>query len=184
MIWASQYKQASQPFTFDANLNIYSLTYIILGTLAVLTVATLMVKQFFPGSLYVPTTKLQLSLPSGMQILPPFYADVLFNVALVAPAEEFGKLVTSISFYNALKNTWGDFPAKVAAVGIPVFSWAILHTYRNTAYQGQYMGVMVLTAFIAGLVMYAVMWKTKSVLAAIFVHALYNILVLYMAYYP
>ncbi len=44
------------------------------------------------------------------------------------------------------------------------------------------MGVMVATAFIAGLIMYGVMWKTKSVLAAIFVHALYNSIILYLAY--
>lgn len=181
VIWASHYKQAANPFVFDANLNIYSLIYIVLGTLGVLVVSTFMVRQFVASSLYVPTTKLQMQLPAGIE-LPPFWADVLFNVALVAPAEEFGKLVTSISFYNAIKGTFGDFAGKAVSVTIPVFSWAILHVYRNLQYQGAYMGVMVSTAFIAGIIMYAVLWKTKSLLASIFVHILYNSVILYMAY--
>lgn len=184
VIWASHYRQEASPFVFDQNLGLTAFAYIAIGTVAVLTVSTVLVRQFVSSSLYVPTTQLQMQLPSGIE-LPPFWADVLFNVALVAPAEEFGKLVTSISLYNAVKGTFGDFTGKVVSTAIPVFSWAILHTYRNPDYQGTYMAVLVGTACAAGAIMYVVLWKTKSLLAPIFVHALYNAIILYWRYtYP
>jgi membrane protease YdiL (CAAX protease family) len=70
--------------------------------------------------------------------------------------------------------------AKYVAVVAPIAGWALLHTFDNPAYQTQYMLVFVSSAFLAGLLMYYAMSKTKSLLAAMLIHAGYNIVILYL----
>lgn len=186
LLWFQQYyKETHQLLVYDENLHSMSLVYVVLGVIASLAIATYMTSAYLQqtvSSIYVPTTKMSLSI--GSTILPAFWSDVLFTLTLVAPAEECSKLVSSLGFYVWLKDKIGNWLAKVIAIVVPIGMWALLHTYQNPAYQGQYMTVFVGTAFIAGLVIEYIMMKTKSLLAAILCHAAYNCVVLYIAYNP
>lgn len=175
----------SQEFIkYDENLQGSTLLYVILGAMGSLMIATYLVSRYvnqsMVSSIFVPVTKLGLSV--GTLNLPAFWSDVLFTLTLVAPAEEMSKLVTHVAAYAWLKDKIGVTFAKVLAIIVPIGTWATLHTYRNPAYQGSYMAIMVLTAFLAGLLIFYVMKKTNSVLAAILCHSLYNITVLYLTY--
>jgi membrane protease YdiL (CAAX protease family) len=108
---------------------------------------------------------------------------VLFTIVLVASSEEIAKLCVHLSLYIWLKEKFGDSIAKLLAIIIPIFSWAILHTYRNPEYQGVNMTVAVATAFTGGLIMFAVMKWRRSIMVAILVHAAYNCAIIYMRYY-
>jgi len=186
LLWFQQYyKETHQLLVYDENLHSMSLVYVVLGVIASLAIATYLTSAYLQqtvSSIYVPTTKMSLSI--GTTILPAFWSDVLFTLTLVAPAEECSKLVSSLGFYVWLKDKIGDWLAKVIAIVVPIGMWALLHTYQNPQYMGEYMMVFVGTAFIAGLVIEYIMMKTKSLLAAILCHALYNCVLLYIMYHP
>lgn len=185
-------KESGLIVAYDSNLDFWGLMLIALGVMGSLAVASYLVSNYVTASvgtvvssIYVPVTKLGLTV--GQLQLPGFYSDVLFTLTLVAPAEECAKLVTSVGLYSWLGGVFGrggQAEAKVISAVTPIVVWALLHTYRNPMYQGQYMLVMVLTAFLAGLIIFAVMQRTKSLLAAILCHAIYNIIILYLTYNP
>ena len=186
MLWFRVYFKDSGLLQYDQNLVSVSLAMVLAGIVSCLVVATYMVTNYtaptagqWVSSIYVPSATLGLSV--GQFTIPSAWSDVLFTLTLVVPAEECGKLVTQLGMYTWLKDALAGSVAKAISIVTPIIVWGLLHTYRNPAYQGQYMMVMVATAIIAGLVMYAVMWKTKSLLAAILVHVGYNVAVLYLS---
>jgi membrane protease YdiL (CAAX protease family) len=168
---------------WDENLNVDALLYVILGAVGCLFLAMFLTTWFVQSatlvsSIFVPVTKL--SLQVGATTLPKFWSDVLYTIALVVTAEETSKLVTSLGLYLWLKDFLGDMTSKVVAVVTPILGWALLHTFENPAYQTQYWFVFVGSAFACGLIMYYAMLKTKSLLAAMVIHAAFNIAALYM----
>jgi len=179
IVWMHTYrKDGGQLVEYDHDLTSLSLFLIAGGTVGVLTSASFLVSSFAKSSLYVPTAGLALSV--GGLTIPQFWTDVLFQFTLVAPSEESSKLVTQLSMFDWLHDKFGMEIAKVTSICAPIMFWAVLHTYQNTQYMGEHMAVMVGTAFVAGLIMYAVMHYTKSLLGAVFVHSLYNCIILYM----
>jgi|GEM_PF-2719778 membrane protease YdiL (CAAX protease family) len=175
--------RAEMLLDWDENLNADALIYIIFGVIGSLAVATFLATRFtgsltWVSSIYVPVTKL--SLQVGTTTLPKFWSDVLFTITLVVTAEETAKLVTSLGLYLWLKDFIGQDWGKTVAIGAPIMGWAALHTFENPSYQGQYWYVFVGSAFVAGLLMYYAMYKTKSLLAAMIIHLVYNTVILYM----
>lgn len=166
---------------FDADLDVKALLAIAMGVFGCFMVARVLSPAEVKTSLYVPMANMQLTI--GDFVLPKFWSDLLFQFTLVAPAEESSKLVTQLALFDRLKGAFGLGAARIVSITVPVLMWALLHTYRNPAYMGQYMIIMVATAFVAGIIMYAVMWYTKSVLASILVHACFNGLVIYLTTY-
>ena len=94
--------------------------------------------------------------------------DLLYNFVLVAPAEENIKLVTTLALWRKFKNEF-------LAIGLPIGVWATLHAYQS--YLGALMPVLVVSAFVSGLVLFAVLKYTNSLENAILSHGLYNSLV-------
>lgn len=166
---------------FEHDLDLKAILAIAVGAIGCLVTATAMVSNFVKSSLYVPVANMQLTI--GDFVLPKFWSDVLFQLTLVAPSEESSKLVTQLAMFDRLKGAFGAGAARVVSITLPIVFWALLHTYRNPGYMGEYMFVMVGTAFLAGIIMYAVMWYTKSVLGAILVHGAYNCIVIYLTTY-
>jgi membrane protease YdiL (CAAX protease family) len=179
------YKDTSQLLDFDENLTAGGLVWVLLGIIGALGISTFMVSNFaktgyYISSIWVPTTTLGLSV--GSVAIPKIWNDFLFTLALVVTAEECSKLVTSLGIYIWFKRFLGKTWASIVAIAAPIGGWAYLHTYANPAYQTQFALIFVVTAFLAGLLMFYVMKRTKSLLAAMLVHAGYNITILYLTY--
>jgi len=94
--------------------------------------------------------------------------DLLYNFVLVAPAEENVKLMGMLALYRKTQN-------ELLSVGLPVGVWAALHAYH--AYLGEVMPILVASAFLSGLILFAVLKYTQSLENAIISHGLYNSLV-------
>jgi membrane protease YdiL (CAAX protease family) len=179
------YKDTSQLVDFDENLTGESMMWIVLGIIGCLALSTFMVSSFvhtgyYLSSIWVPRVKLGLAV--GSLVVPTFWNNVLFTLTLVVTAEECSKLVASLGIYMWFKGFLGKTWASVVAIAGPIGGWAYLHTYANPEYQTAYALIFVLTAFLAGLIMFYVMKRCKSLLAAMLVHAGYNIIVLYLTY--
>ena len=163
---------------YHENLTPSAFVYILAGIAGVFFTALIIVSQFKASSIFVPTFT-AISVTSGATSL---MWSVVYNFGLVANAEETTKLVGINAIYMYLTDNF-EWIGKDAITGIsvvvPVGFWALLHAY--VAYVGPYCWPLVLSAFIAGLIMFVVMYKTKSLLAAICVHGTYNVIVDYGA---
>jgi len=180
LVWMKSYykdKSHAKLVDFDENLHASSFLWIIGGIVACYIVASVIVRTFATSALVVPRHMAEISY-FGFQ-LSPLWNDVLFQMALVATAEELSKVVVMLAIYMRLKSAkFGDGLSRLVAIVVPIFFWAMMHVYRNPAYQGTNMIVMVAAAFVAGLIIYGVMYKTKNLLGAILTHAGYNILII------
>lgn len=176
MRWA---EEIDKFLVYSEELEGFSFVLIMLGVVGCLFISSFLISNFVGQnltSIIVPTPKMALQV--GAIALPPFWSDVLFTLTLVAPAEECSKLVTTLGFYVWLKDVLGKSAAGVIAIVVPIATWAALHMY--VSYHGQYMLVYAGSAFISGLLIFYVMKKTKSLLAAVLVHSLYNISILFL----
>jgi membrane protease YdiL (CAAX protease family) len=99
--------------------------------------------------------------------------DLLYNFVLVSPAEESMKLAGMLAIYRLWRNEY-------VSVGLPVGFWAVLHAYH--AYIGSLQAIFVISAFASGLILYAVLKLTGSLENAIVSHAIYNGIVVLLAY--
>lgn len=185
ILWLRQYHQESDFATlvdYDENLHAESFMWIALGIIGAYTAAAFITSQLSTANLgnvlWIPSHEVSFKIPGGGFQLSPFWGDILFMLVLQVPAEELCKLALHVGFYMRLKPALGAQWAKVFSIGAPIFFWAMLHVYR--AYTGPDMFKLLLAAFIGGLIIFAVMWKTKSVLAAIIVHFGYNAVIYYM----
>jgi membrane protease YdiL (CAAX protease family) len=102
--------------------------------------------------------------------------DILFQLTLVAPAEELSKLVVMLAIYLRMKGAFGESMSRLVALLVPISFWSLMHVYRNP----EWSMVTIVAAVCAGLIMYGVMYKTKNLLGAILTHAGYNIIVILM----
>lgn len=177
LLWLKQdHTESQQLIDYDENLHFESFLWIFLGVIGCYFMSSMMVRQFTQSSIWVPKHNLEVTY-GGFQ-LSGFWNDLLFQLVLVAPAEELCKLALHLAFYMKLKGAFGEGTAKVASIGVPIFFWSMLHIYR--AYTGPQMATMLAAAFVGGLIIFAVMYKTRSLMAAILTHAGYNVLVLWV----
>lgn len=180
LIWLRlYYKETKQLLDYDENLNFEKLVYVAVGIVGVFLSASILVRKFVKSSIYIPYQGLDVTYVGGFQ-LSGIWNDILFQLVLVAPSEELCKLVLHLALYMKLRGAFSSQVAKGASIGIPIFFWAMLHAYR--AYTGPNMGVLIFSAFVGGLIIFYVMYKTKSLLSAILVHGGYNSLVLWLSY--
>jgi membrane protease YdiL (CAAX protease family) len=138
-------------------------------TLAVFSMSTILPLQSTTTTTTAITTSI-LTLPSS--VFTSFLNDALFTCVLVATGEELMKLagfaeIRTMKFYGAT----------VAAVLVPVGLWAIYHGIQ--AYNNAW---MIIPAFINGLLLIGLLWITKSFLAPIIAHGLYNTVTILIGY--
>jgi membrane protease YdiL (CAAX protease family) len=151
---------------YDENLEREHLPILLGSVAAIAVVNILLVRGFAKTSIYVPKPSL-----SQVTTFAPILDDVLYNLVLVAPAEECVKLMAILTIYRKTRN-------EIISVAVPVGVWAISHAYL--AYLGANMPVLVVSAFLSGIILYLVLKYTESLLNAIIAHSLYNILVLFV----
>lgn len=151
---------------YDENLKRDHLPLVFGSVAAIALVSSLIVSGLARSALYVPRPSLAL----GTEPLSTagFMDDILYNFVLVAPAEENIKLMAALTLYRKTKRAW-------VSVGMPVGVWAALHAYQ--AYLGSLMPVLVFSAFLSGLILFAVVKYTSSLQNAIITHGLFNTLV-------
>jgi len=152
---------------YDENLRRGHLPWLFGGVAAIVIVSSVIVAGFTRSSLYVPR-------PGAVLSAAPLSAsamvdDLLYNFVLVAPAEETMKLMGIMALYQKTRN-------ELVSVTVPVGIWAVLHGYF--AYVGSLQLVLIFSAFISGLILYAVMRQTGSLLNAVLAHGIYNSLVI------
>ncbi|MDH5689925.1 MAG: CPBP family intramembrane metalloprotease [Candidatus Bathyarchaeota archaeon] len=172
------YQEQGQLLDYNENLTDKALSYILLGTTGVFFFSVIISRPWTSSVIHVPTFAVTLSTFN----LESFCFALLYNFGLIANAEETTKLVGHNTIYMYLQSQWHakwaerEKWAKGIAATVPVLFWASLHAY--IAYIGPILWQLVLAAFVAGLIMFYVIWKTMSLLAAIAVHGLYNVIVL------
>lgn len=160
---------------YNENMTPSSYVWVLGGLIGVFFVALVITSQFKASSIFVPSFSTVVDTAGVTSLM----WSVLYNIGLVANAEETTKLVGINAIYMYLEDNFdwiGETAMKVIAVTIPIGFWAVLHAY--VAYVGPLMWPLVASAFAAGIVIFIVMYKTKSLLAAILVHGCYNVLVL------
>jgi len=168
-------KEKKEVMDIDENLQIWHLDYIFAGLLAVEMIAVLfsmiaVQAQSIVQAMYVPV--LSAVAPLTFQ----FYDDILFNIGLVATAEELSKAVMTRLFYMRLSDSSSG---RAFSVLVPIAFWSLLHGYQAYVSLGEVvMYVMIAGAFCAGLVMYWVWKETQNILAAIIVHGFHNSIVI------
>ena len=162
---------------YDENLHFDSFIWIALGVAGAYIVSSVIVSQYTKSVIWVPTHNLELGL--GSLLLSGFWGDVLYQLVLVAPAEELCKLSLHLAFYMKLKGAFSDLPARAVSIAAPIFFWSLLHVYAWEMHH-EFMLYLMVAAFVGGLIFFAVMYKTKSVLAAILTHAAYNGIIIYL----
>lgn len=173
-----KYKEVGQ-FDYDEPLTMDKLYYVIGGFVATFIVSVLIVKVATAGlgtaSIWVPQPHLSLSV-SGMD-LSTIVNDLFYQLALVSNSEESMVLAFSLvlkrKFMESLPRKW-LYAASGLAMATPRAGWAILHAYQS--YMGPMMPVLVLTAFISGLI---ISWcaynkKVNSFLVAMLIHFAFN----------
>lgn len=189
LVWLRQYHNEHHfkgLVDYDENLHFQSFLWIGAGIMGAFVAASLVVAylpvagQKISSVIWVPVHQAQLTFPGTAFALSAFWSDILFQLVLVAPAEELCKLVLSLALYIKLRGTFSHGTAAVASIAIPIFFWSMLHVYR--AYTGPLQVSYLVAAFIGGLVFFAVMKTTRSLLAAILTHFGYNALVFYLYY--
>jgi len=180
LVWIDlKYDQKSygKLLDYDENMTLSGILWVGMGIFATYLTAGIIVSGFgVHSSIVVPFQGLDWNY-AGFE-LSGVWNDYLFNITLVAPAEELCKLVLQIALYLKLKEGLSEGLARFFAIVLPIGTWALLHSY--SAYTGPNMPVLLMSAFVGGLIMYGVMYKTKSVLGAILTHAGYNCLILYI----
>ena len=182
IVWIRHYyREPQQLVDYDENLSFEGILFILAAVGGIMVAAALLVQGFTRSVLYVPTANMEMAV--GQFQLSGFWNDVLFQLVLVGPSEECIKLAVHLAFYIWLVPLLGKSTSRIIAITGPILFWALLHTYRNPTYTGALMVPMVAAAFVGGLIIFAVMYYTKSLLAAILTHAAYNIVILYIQHF-
>jgi hypothetical protein len=113
-------------------------------------------------------------LPMPTSISMMFLSAVVSGLVLAATSEELFKL----GAFAEAKERWGKNGYKLGAitvpgvliyVGFPVGFWALLHGVQ--AYSDP---VMIIPAFVNGVLLIIYLWKTECILGCIFAHWIYN----------
>ena len=134
------------------------------------SIGMVFISMFFTSILGMNVFSMQLLTVAGANsIITSFLSDSLFTVALVATGEELIKLAG----YSELKAR----KYRVLAILVPVGLWAAYHGIQ--AYGNLW---MIVPAFINGILLIGLLEATKSFLAPIIAHGLYNSAILFIQY--
>jgi len=170
------YKDTRNLVNYMENLTHDAFIYIVLGVTAVFIFAAVISRPWTTTAIFVPSFA-QLNLSFTNFDFGTFIMAILTNFALVANSEEITKLVGHNSLHLYLVSRYPESSAtvKYASILAPITFWALLHAY--VAYAGPLVWQLVLAAWVAGMIIFAILWKTQSLLAAITVHGSYNVIV-------
>ncbi len=150
---------------YDENLTWQHLDRIILGLLLVelTAIAVNLLGSAAVTAMWIPSLSLK------------WYDDILFNIGLVATAEESAKVLA----IKALKLRLGDTAeGRAFSVSMPIAFWAVLHGYHAYAIYGEQMWLLIAAAFISGLIMYWVLKETRCIMSCYIIHGAYNALII------
>lgn len=167
---------------WDENLTQKALAWILIGVVGVYFVSVV-IQNLVSSSIYIPEV---VSLSVAGITFGELASIIIYNICLVSNSEEMTKMTAHLVIYLWLKDKFGEEKTekyhdwiKGTAIVIPIGFWAVLHAY--VAYVGKIMPILVISAFTGGLIIFGVLWQTRSLIAAILVHGLYNIVVLVAA---
>jgi hypothetical protein len=171
------YKDTRNLVNYVENLSGKDGITILLAIIGVFVFAAIISRPWTTTAIYVPTFA-QIDLDFVHFDFTIFIMTVLTNFALVANSEETTKLIGHNALYLYLSSRYPEYDKydKWASVLAPVTFWSTLHAY--VAYVGPLVWQLVLAAWVAGLIIFAVLWKTQSLLAAVTVHGTYNVIVI------
>jgi membrane protease YdiL (CAAX protease family) len=142
------------------------------GVVAAASIVPRIISQVaLPSVIYVPSPKRMLAQGTPLDLWS-LASDVLFNLCLVANSEETMKASAHTALYNSTKNEW-------ISTLVPIAVWSISHGY--IAYTGPLQLPLIAAAFTAGIILFLVLKYTRSLLAAILVHGVYNVITLVAA---
>lgn len=152
------------------------LVYVLGGSVATIFVSSILVRSYTRSSIWIPIPSLSLTV--GTISLSAVVNDIFFSLALVANSEETMVLSLSQVIRRKLTTSFSvkhGYFAPVLAIVIPRAGWALLHAY--VSYTGALMPILVLSAFISGLIISYCGYnqKTRSFLICVLIHALFNI---------
>ena len=132
-----------------------------------------------PNMLLSLTTLSLTAAPTSIGTL--FLSTILYGLVMAATAEELFKL----TLFAEGKERWGKgyrlgkitIPGVLVYVGFPVGFWACLHAVQ--AYADP---VMILPAFVNGIVLIILLYKTQCFLACVFSHWIFNSGIVFLTY--
>jgi membrane protease YdiL (CAAX protease family) len=159
-------------FEYWKPLSQSKLFYVLGGFLAVLFVSSILLRAFTKSSASIWVPQPQMALAIGTLSLSSIMNDLFFQVALVCNSEETLILAFSQIVRKKVATTSYFKYAVPIAIGIPRAGWALLHAY--VSYTGALMPILVLSAFISGVIMSYAFYKTKSFMVALLIHFGFN----------
>ena len=159
------------------NLTGTSLLYVIGATVGMIAVSSLFMTLFISNApatqsvLWYPTVFAQLATTGqASSIFTSLLGEMVFQFSVVATAEELLKFAG----YTELKMR---YKSMLLAVVVPVGLWAGYHTLQ--AYTNW---LLVIPAFLSGLILVALLEVTKSFIAPILAHGAYNTATVLLAF--
>lgn len=168
-LFAALYTQAEE--AYYENLDLMGLLYVVVALGGMITVGSLFIGIIGASVLYYPTVFSSLAAPGGASsIFTGILGEMVYQFAAVATGEELLKFVA----YTELKNR---YKSMVLAIAISVGFWAGFHAlqaYKNVYY--------VIPAFICGVILIWLLETTKSIIAPIIAHGLYNTISIILSY--
>jgi membrane protease YdiL (CAAX protease family) len=164
---------------WDEDFHISYFVYIFIGVGAIILISVVILSwgQVFYfmswNELEQLGTVQQLSLlpTSSADYVARIFQEAIWQIFIVAYSEETLKLAVILPFMYALRDY--QYIDVIVGAGVPILLWAEFHTMlaygMNTT--------MVVAAFLAGVVLFALLKATGSVLVPILIHAFYNLIV-------
>jgi membrane protease YdiL (CAAX protease family) len=153
------------------NLTFMGLVYVIVAVVGMIAVGSFFIGMIGASVLYFPTVFSSLATVGGASsIFTGILGEMVYQFTAVATGEELLKFVA----YTELKDR---YKSTVLAVAISVGFWAGFHAlqaYKNVYY--------VIPAFMCGLILLFLLEVTKSVIAPIIAHGLYNTISILLSY--
>ena len=168
-LFAAVYTRSEE--NYYRNLTLTDLFYTLIALFVMVIVSSFFVGFIGKSVLYYPTVfATLLSTISGTSVFTCLLGEMVYQFAAVATGEELLKFVAYTEFRQRYKSL-------LLAVVLPVGFWAGFHAlqaYQNLLY--------IIPAFICGLILLALLEKTKSIIAPIIAHGAYNSLCIYFTY--
>jgi hypothetical protein len=159
---------------FDEPLTAYSLLVGFLVGLGLLALSGLL-SGLFQGFSILWVPKPDIAMFALGPLNPQVIGNIIYQFALVGPAEETLKLAGIYAVYSRIPE---DLPLReTISVTIPTGFWAVFH-----AILAGFTPWLILTAFIAGIAIYVFALKiTSNIITAFIAHASYNSSIIILA---
>ena len=161
---------------WDENFKLVNLVWIFGGIAGIVLVSSFILSS---GRLFYFVSWQELQSLGQMAVVPvasanwalTVFQEAVWQVFVVAYSEECLKLAVILVFVRALK----DYAPldQIVGAGFPILLWAQFHSMlaygQNT--------MMILAAFLAGVILYVSLVLTGSILVPIIIHGMYNLIV-------